>query len=278
MVEASRDPDPLPGRRRELGYTVGDAARIAGISPTTVRVWERQGLVSSRRSPSGYRYFGEEELSRLRRIAYLRGTERLNGAAIHRVLAEESGRSPRPRSRNEIPVGLRLRRLRQQRGMTLEQAATAAGLSASFLSSVERDQTGISPASLHKLADTYGATLTSIMRRAAPRLAQLKRLDSRRAIRNHGVTMEQMVDGQTMMDPSIFTVEPGAGSGGSYSHAGEEFVYMLQGSLEIVLGVGERYTLKAGESLYYPSTIEHRWRNPGTELAQALWVNTPPTF
>lgn len=270
--------DAAPNRRRELGYTVGDAARIAGISPTTVRVWEREGLVRSRRSASGYRYFGEEELGRLRRIAYLRRTERLNGAAIHRVLAEEAGRTPGPRSRNEIAVGQRLRRLRQQKGMTLEQAAAASGLSASFLSSVERDQTGISPASMHKLAETYGATLTSIMRRAAPRLAQLKRPGRRRAIRNHGVTMEQLVDGQTMMDPSIFTVEPGAGSGGSYSHAGEEFVYMLQGSLEIVLGEGEKHSLKTGESLYYPSTIEHRWRNPGTETAQALWVNTPPTF
>ena len=261
-----------------MGYTVGEAARVAGISPTTVRVWERQGLLSSRRSQSGYRYFGEEELRRLRRIAYLRGTERLNGAAIQRVLAEETGRTPRPRARNEIPVGQRLRRLRQQRGMTLEQAASAAGLSASFLSSVERDQIGISPASIHKLADIYGATLTSIMRRAAPRLAQLKRPGRRRAIRNKGVTMEQLVDGQTMMDPQIFTVEPGAGSGGNYSHTGEEFVYMLQGTLEIVLRDSERYTLKAGESLYYPSTIEHRWRNPGTEEAQALWVNTPPTF
>ena len=278
MAVTAPGPEPRPGRRRELGYTVGEAARIAGVSPTTVRVWERQGLLSSRRSPSGYRYFGEEELARLRRIVYLRSAERLNGAAIHRVLAEETGQAPRARSRNEIPVGPRLRRLRQQRGMTLEQAATAAGLSASFLSSVERDQTGISPASLHKLADTYGATLTSIMRRAAPRLAQLKRPGRRRAIRNHGVTMEQLVDGQTMMDPTIFTVEPGAGSGGNYSHAGEEFVYLLQGSLEIVLGDSERYLLERGESLYYPSTMEHRWRNPGTETAQALWVNTPPTF
>ena len=162
--------------------------------------------------------------------------------------------------------------------MTLEQAATAAGLSASFLSSMERDQTGISPASIHKLTDIYGATLTSIMRRAAPRLAQLKRPGRRRAIRNKGVTMEQLVDGQTMMDPQIFTVEPGAGSGGNYSHAGEEFVYLLRGSLEIVLGDSERYLLKQGESLYYPSTMEHRWRNPGAEMAQALWVNTPPTF
>ena len=267
-----------PGARRELGYTVGEVARIAGISPTTVRVWERQGLVSSRRSPSGYRYFGEEELDRLRRVAYLRGTERLNGAAIHRVLAQESGQPARPRSRNEIPVGQRLRRLRQQRGLTLEQAASATGLSASFLSLAERDQTGISPASLHKLADSYGATLTSIMRRAAPRIAQLKRPDRRRAIRNHGVIIEQLVDGQTVMDPQIFTVEPGAGSGGSYAHTGEEFVYMLRGSLEIVLGDRERYTVSAGESLYYPSTIEHRWRNPGAEAAQALWVNTPPTF
>jgi uncharacterized cupin superfamily protein len=162
--------------------------------------------------------------------------------------------------------------------MTLEQAAAASGLSPSFLSSLERDKTGIAPGTLHKLVQAYGATLTSIMRKAAPRIAQVKRPGHRAVISSHGVSMEQLVDGDTLMDPHITTVEPGAGSGGSYSHEGEEFIYVLDGVLEIVLAEGERYRLHSGESIYYPSTIDHFFWNPGTTTTRVLWINTPPTF
>jgi DNA-binding transcriptional MerR regulator/quercetin dioxygenase-like cupin family protein len=262
----------------KYGYTVGEASQIAGVSPTTVRVWERDGLVQSVRSASGYRYFGEQEIAQLRRIAYLRSVENLNTAAIRRIIGEESNGRPRPRQRREIALGSRLRQLRKSRRMTLEQAASASGLSPSFLSSVERDKTGIAPATLHRLVQAYGATLTSIMRRAAPRIAQVKRPGHRAAIRSHGVVMEQLVDGNTLMDPHVTTFEPGAGSGGAYSHEGEEFIYVLQGVLEILLAGGERYRLDPGESIYYPSTIEHSFWNPGTTLTSVLWINTPPTF
>ena len=273
-----RERERAAARQPKFGYTVGEASQIAGVSPTTVRVWEREGLVESIRSASGYRYFGEQEIARLRRIAYLRSVENLNTAAIRRITLEESNGQTRPRQRSEIVLGARLRRLRKSRRMTLEQAAAASGLSPSFLSSLERDKTGIAPGTLHKLVQAYGATLTSIMRKAAPRIAQVKRPGHRAVIKSHGVSMEQLVDGDTLMDPHITIVEPGAGSGGSYSHEGEEFIYVLDGVLEIVLAEGERYRLHAGESIYYPSTIDHLFRNPGTTSTRVLWINTPPTF
>src|SRR5262245_37238700 len=81
---------------------ISEATPIASTSPTTVRVWEREGLVELHRSPSGYRYFGEQELARLRRIAHLRNVERLNYEGIRRALAAESDSDevPPPRSPN----------------------------------------------------------------------------------------------------------------------------------------------------------------------------------
>ncbi|HSR22074.1 MAG TPA: MerR family transcriptional regulator, partial [Candidatus Eisenbacteria bacterium] len=115
---------------RDLGYKVGEAARMVGVSPATVRVWEREGLIATSRSSSGYRYFGDEELRRLRRVAYLRRVEKLNTAGIRRVLAEEGHDRPKPQSRREVALGPRLRRMRKERGQTMEQAAAAVGLSA----------------------------------------------------------------------------------------------------------------------------------------------------
>ena len=52
---------------------------------------------------------------------------------------------------------------------------------------------------------------------------------------------------------------------------------MLEGTLEMILGDSERYLLEAGDCLYYPSTMNHKLRNPGQTVARALWVNTLAT-
>ena len=90
--------------------------------------------------------------------------------------------------------------------------------------------------------------------------------------------MERLVDGDAVMDPSILNVAPGADGGGSYSHDGEEFVFVLEGVFEVILNESEKYHLNEGDTLYYPSQLSHRWRNPGPSSARVLWVNTPPTF
>ena len=262
---------------RDLGYKVGEAARMVGVSPATVRVWEREGLIATSRSSSGYRYFGDEELTRLRRVAYLRRVEKLNTAGIRRVLAEEGHDRP-VRRRREVALGPRLRRMRQERGQTLEQAAAAVGLSASFLSELERGQSGASMATLHRLLAYFGTTFAALLQRPGGRVARVKRAGGGRSVRNHGVTVEQLADGQAMMEPQLFTIEAGAGSEGSYAHEGEEFVFVLDGAFEVVLNEGERYVLRVGDSLYYPSSVAHWWRNPGRVTARVLWVNTPPTF
>jgi DNA-binding transcriptional MerR regulator/quercetin dioxygenase-like cupin family protein len=263
---------------RGIAYTVGEAARLAGVSATTVRVWEREGLVESRRSRSGYRYFGEADIARLRRIAYLRRVEKLNSAGIKRVLSESGElESDASGQSNEVRLGARLREIRQKAGRTLEEAAAAAGLSPSFLSSLERDQTGAAPATLHRLMHSYGATLSSLMRSESTVGAQVKHPGHRTTVRSHGVTMEQLVDGQTLLDASITILEPGGGSGGQFAHEGEELVYVLEGQLEVVLG-GETYELGPGDSLFYPSSIEHGWSNPGTVTTRTVWVCTPSTF
>ncbi len=72
---------------------------------------------------------------------------------------------------------------------------------------------------------------------------------------------------------------PASRSDGSYSHAGEEFIYMLQGTLEIWLDELERNTLYAGDTFWFESGRGHRWFNPlNDEEAVLIWVNTPLTF
>jgi quercetin dioxygenase-like cupin family protein len=81
-----------------------------------------------------------------------------------------------------------------------------------------------------------------------------------------------------MLECHFFRVSPGAGSDGAYSHAGEEFIFMLKGSLEIWLDELECHVLQAGDSFWFESNVGHRWFNSSNEEAALIWVNTPITF
>jgi mannose-6-phosphate isomerase-like protein (cupin superfamily) len=89
--------------------------------------------------------------------------------------------------------------------------------------------------------------------------------------------MELLAWGNTVMEPHLFRVAPAAESGDSYTHEGEEFLYILRGEFAITLN-SEEYRLKRGDSFYFESATPHRWKNPGRTETLLLWVNTPPTF
>ena len=90
--------------------------------------------------------------------------------------------------------------------------------------------------------------------------------------------IELLSIGNKMLEPMLFRVPPKAGSDGLYSHVGEEFIYMLKGTLEIWLGELERHLLRPGHRFWFESNVGHRWFNPSDEDALLLWINTPPTF
>ena len=100
-----------------------------------------------------------------------------------------------------------------------------------------------------------------------------------RVLQTHsGVRMELLASGTTMLQCMRFRVRPGAGSDGAYSHQGEEFIHMLEGTLEMWLDEIECHVLHAGDSFWFESTLGHRWYNPGKSDAVLIWINTPPTF
>jgi quercetin dioxygenase-like cupin family protein len=59
---------------------------------------------------------------------------------------------------------------------------------------------------------------------------------------------------------------------------GEEFIYVLKGTLEIWLGELERHLLHEGDSFWFESNVGHRWFNPSDGEAVLIWINTPLTF
>jgi DNA-binding transcriptional MerR regulator/quercetin dioxygenase-like cupin family protein len=280
---ASKSRAPSRGRppsgsvaARGLGFlTVGQTARILGVSPSTLRLWESVGLVAPVRSNGRYRLYGPELLKVLKRIKYLREVQQLNVPGIKRELGGTVTAKPR---RAADPLGPKLRRLRTRTGIGIVEAAKRAGISAGFLSSIERAQANASVATLQRLAAAYGTTVMELFE--APRKRErLVRPSERRVLDvQSGVRMELLSTGATMLQSMLFRVAPLAGSDGSYSHQGEEFIYMLAGTLEVWLDELECFVLHEGDSFWFESTLGHRWFNPSDTEAVLLWINTPPTF
>jgi transcriptional regulator with XRE-family HTH domain len=255
---------------------ISEVARRVGISSSALRAWESLGLVAPQRTESKYRIYSEGDVRILQRAIFLRRARGLNPAAVVHVLKRQ-GLVPVPAEAASLP-GQRFRRLRARRGLSLAQVARATGVSVGFLSALERGQMRASVATLRRIARFYHTNILSFFQAAGenPRLvrpAQRKILQT-----ESGVRMELLAWGNTAMEPHLFRIKPGGGSGESYAHEGEEFLHVLRGQFEIWLNSKEHYRLKPGDSLYFESSTPHRWKNPGRSEAWLLWINTPPTF
>ncbi len=255
---------------------IGEVAGLVGVSPSVIRSWESLGLTRPQRTASKYRLYTTADVKLLKRARFLRKVRGLNAAAIVQLLKREGQVRPSPTG-GVHAIGPRLRQLRIRRGLSLSQVAHAVGISVGFLSALERSHMSASVGTLRKLARFYKTNILEFFD-PSESSSRLVPVDKRKVLEaGPGVRMELLAWGNTVMEPHLFRVAPRAGSGESYAHEGEEFLYVLQGELQISLDE-EEYRLKSGDSFYFESATPHHWRNPGRSETWVLWVNTPPTF
>jgi DNA-binding transcriptional MerR regulator/quercetin dioxygenase-like cupin family protein len=270
-----------------VGFRVAEAARMAGISASTLRLWEAQGLIEPTRTASGQRLYTREQLERLQEIAWLRREKGLNSRAIAERLrpygAADARAFPGTPDTGEqaLPVGPKIRRLRQAAQKTLEEVAQATSIPVPVLSTFERMSIGLSFKALHDLASHFGTTVAALS-------GQEDHEHSDSLVRagewatwpptSPGVTVQVLAQGQTAMECHRFELAPGASSEGTYRHEGEEFIHVLSGRLELVLDEDRFFVLGAGDSFYFRSTRPHSWRNAADDRTTIIWINTPPTF
>jgi DNA-binding transcriptional MerR regulator len=260
-------------------YSVSEVARMVGVSPSTLRAWEQHGLVRSSRNHAGWRRYDSSDVTRAREVHRLREVE---GLAVHAIRRRLHGRT-RPRTRSATAgaggaLGSRLREQRNQRAYSLRALAAAAGLSPSLVSGVERGAVQPSLASLQKLSAALGTSVAELVAVPAPACqvigGEVVPLD----LPVPGVRIEDLAGGARLLEPQRFSVDPGHGSGGEYAHDGEEFLYVIEGTLAITLDGREHFDVDEGMSLCFESTRRHRWWNPGTVVTKVLWINTPRSF
>jgi len=190
--------------------------------------------------------------------------------------------SPAPEPQGDLDsarIGAALRYRRKSLGLTLAEVCERAGLSAGFLSLVERGKATPSLGSLANLAVALDVSLDYFIaapkgRRGITTAAQRQAF----ALGLDGVRYERLsaeFPGQTL-NSVIMNVPPSFRSE-VVSHEGEEILFVLEGTLEITLD-GQRYVLAPGDSCHFAANVTHQWQNRGTSMARVVWVGTAPIF
>jgi transcriptional regulator with XRE-family HTH domain len=184
-----------------------------------------------------------------------------------------------PEGLNQVELAQRIKKLRLERGMTIDDAAVQSGLTRSWWSKVENFRITPSLPALFRLASTLGTTISKLLEGldARPPLVVVRpseRLKIRRDPEISDIDYESLAHPRPnrRMDPLVLTIEPGGGRKKALAHDGEEFMLILAGRVLLEYG-NERVELVVADSAYFDAAVEHRLSNPFDSQAKVLCVH-----
>ena len=199
-----------------------------------------------------------------------------------------------------MTIGEKLKKSRNDKGMSLRELATKVELSASFLSQIEQGKASPSIENLKKIAHTLDVRVAYLIEDEEDDIRNIehikkeniKYIESLDSNIKMGILLSN--NREKNMEPIIYEIGVDGESGRDfYSHgSSEEFIYILEGELEVYVAnkkyklegelevyvANKKYKLSKGDSLYFKSSLKHRFKNTSKKEVKALWVVSPPTF
>ncbi len=177
-----------------------------------------------------------------------------------------------------MDIGKKLKELRQQNDLTLEDLASRSELTKGFLSQVERNLTTPSIPTLADILEALGTNLSEFFHEEPENQIVFSTQDFFED-EQEDYTIEWVVPNaqKNEMEPILLTLHPHKKSHELSAHHGEEFGYVLKGNITLVRG-NKKHKLKAHETFYLDGTKGHYLYNHGSTDAKVLWITTPPMF
>ena len=180
-------------------------------------------------------------------------------------------------------IGEKIKKLRLDKGMTLKDLGEKVEVSAGFLSQLERGLTTISVDVLHRITTELGIELSYFFREVENEKKVVMRGYEKRvyeiinSLFLHYHLSNDLTD--KIMVPRIIDILPMDKQERikGYSHEGEEFVYVLEGVLTLVMGDREEL-LYPGDSAHYSSHSLHNWGNDSNKKTRIIAVGTPNLY
>lgn len=180
-----------------------------------------------------------------------------------------------------MELGGKIRELRQAENISIEQLSEKTGLSTGLISQIERGITGPSVASMWKIAKALNVSMHYFFDEIQEE-NPIVRKDQRKKIMlpNSNITYELLSPDlkNRKMECLLIEIQPGECSTEDLiSHEGEECGYVIKGTLKVKWG-NKEYLLNEGDSIYFDSTVPHRYVNPGEDVCVSIWSMIPPSF
>ncbi len=182
-----------------------------------------------------------------------------------------------------MTIGERIKKKRNEKDFSLRELAAKVDLSASFLSQIEQGKASPSIENLKKIANYLEVKVSYLIEEEDESLGSfhIKKEDRKYVESIDSKTSIALLTSSKIeknMEPIMYEIKPGGESGrGFFNHTGEEFIYIIEGTLDIYIE-DQLTTLNEGDSFYFKSSLNHRFKNNGKKLTKAIWVVTPPTF
>lgn len=179
-----------------------------------------------------------------------------------------------------MKIGHKLKELRKAKGLTQEELADRSELSKGFISQLERDIASPSIATLVDILQCLGTDLKTFFNDENDEQIVFKEQDYFEKIDGELKNKVEWIipnAQKNMMEPIRLTIEPGGSTYPDMPHEGEEFGYVLQGSITIHLD-NKTYKAKKGEAFYFTAKTEHYITASNKTGATLIWVSTPPSF
>ena len=266
-----------------MTFTINQVAKMLGVVSATIRNWEKNGLITVKRSPSNYRIFTLDDIENLKKIKEYSIEKHMGAHAIKMLLPSDSdsGLENFVEQRKEIYYSKKLlsekwREIRRQQGYTLEEVSKAVGISTTHLSKLENGG-NVSLDLLNRLAHFYRESPLYFMKPAVQdnHLVRKGNGDPIQLKSDEGIEMVSLIAmKEHMMYPVFCTVKPGCGNMTPHTHNGEEMLYIFSGVVEVRLNDAPPYILHPGDTFYYRGSDLHSWQNVSTKPAKFLWVHS----
>lgn len=180
-----------------------------------------------------------------------------------------------------MEIGSKIKRLRVRLGLTQEELAARTELTKGFISQLERDITSPSIATLMDILETLGTNVSEFFSDREDDGIMVYSAEDMfiKEDEEAGVSIRWLVTNaqKNAMEPILVTLAPGASTEQQDPHEGEEFGYVLSGTVTLVCGE-QKHKVRRGAAFYFRPNGVHYLTNSGKTETKVLWVSTPPSF
>ena len=164
-------------------------------------------------------------------------------------------------------IGMVLKNLRKERKLTLKELAEQTGVSISFLSQVERGKSSVTLESLKKIADALKVNPT-VFFPENDKEKDLKEIREQFYYKDLSCGIREAA-----YSPILVILQPGENEGNAFSHGGHEFIFVIKGTLTVVVD-DHKEEIHEHQSIMFDANKMHYWYNLTDQPIKFLVVSS----